>query len=291
MKVVLAIILIFSAGHPLAAQNVRWETLTNKNEFSIAMPEGTRGVTDNSGYYLGRPPGNHISKRVIVSRQISGTVLIMEFYEGDIKDVRDELIKRITEHRSSPYVQATNGELGSIAVSKFQRKQDKLFSQQQFALFKKRLYVIQAHSRTENDPIAGYYFRSMSLLADGKTIRPNIVPGGSVETVLEPPNIAEETETDADDTPIAGKPDRDVIYLYKPRPRFTSVAGGSSGEINLNVLFSASGKIKKIDFESGQRVFFDSAIAAAKGILFVPAEKDGKLVSVWKKVFYSFSFD
>lgn len=80
--------------------------------------------------------------------------------------------------------------------------------------------------------------------------------------------------------------------LSKPRPSYTESARQRNvqGTIVLLIGFDADGKIGPIlVLKSLDRDLDGSAIAAARGIKFVPPSRDGKPISVVKQVEYSFS--
>lgn len=63
-----------------------------------------------------------------------------------------------------------------------------------------------------------------------------------------------------------------------------------SGSVKLSGLFSSSGKITKVEVVSNPGGELTKlAIKAAEQIQFLPAEKDGKLISTYKFIEYSFS--
>ena len=298
IAIYISISMLFAGVLPLAAQpastiaseSVKWQTLNSKDEFSVAMPEGSKGFTEDNEYSVGQAR-HRVTKRIFAYRNINGTALISEMFEGDVRGVKDELVSRLSQGRL-PYELSKNQDFDGVSVGLYSRRQDRLFSVQQFILFKKRLYVIQAHATDENNSILHQYLRSLGIVAGGKSVMPNLSPGDDVKIAAKPPDIAVSPLTASDNAePLNGKHDRDVIFLHKPRPRYTSDARAAraTGAIQLRVLFSASGKIAKIEVESGPAVLRDSAILAAEQILFIPAEKDGKAVSIWRKVSYSFS--
>ncbi len=281
----------FAQEMPLPEKRlVEWQVFSNKNEFVIAMPEGVKGFTENNDFTLGRGPGNRVTKRILTSFSANGAVLITEVFEGDVRDVRNELIKRITGTQI-PYVLANQRDYGDISLSTYNKNGERLFSIQQFVLFKKRLYVVQAHAESERNIVVDGFLRSLRITSGDKAVTPNLPPGGDPQIAFRPPALIIDVVSVDDTAVYEGKPDRDVIFLYKPRPQYTSEArrARASGEVKLKVLFSASGNIIKSEVETGELALTESAKAAAEQILFIPAEKDGKRVSVWKKISYSFS--
>ena len=58
----------------------------------------------------------------------------------------------------------------------------------------------------------------------------------------------------------------------------------------MRLLFSSSGKVTKIEnISNSARELADAAVKAAEKIQFLPAEKNGKLVSTYKTIEYNFS--
>lgn len=89
--------------------------------------------------------------------------------------------------------------------------------------------------------------------------------------------------------PLGTKPLR---IWSKPRPLYPERAKEKciEGTVLLKVKFKADGSIGKISVKEGLPYgLSDSAVEAAKLMKFVPAEKDGKPVSVTKKIQYTFT--
>ncbi|HVF46632.1 MAG TPA: energy transducer TonB [Pyrinomonadaceae bacterium] len=294
MRLVLQILVLLLSVLPLLAQlppnsggTAKWRTFSSKNEFSIAMPDSAKGFTEENDFSMGRGPGaTRITKRVLVSALVSRTALLIEFFEGDVAGARDQLVERLGQ----AYKVVKTQDFDGTEVRLLERRQEKLYSVQQFVLFKKSLYVIQAHAPDDNDRVLGLFLRSLTLSIDGKILMPNLPPGDDRARAQQPPEIVLTAPATADDEPIKGKPDRDAIILYRPRPRYSPEArmGRAAGTVVLNVVLSATGRVGKIEVESGEMALRNPSIAAVENILFIPAEKDGKPVSVWKKISYSF---
>jgi TonB family protein len=83
-----------------------------------------------------------------------------------------------------------------------------------------------------------------------------------------------------------------VKVLSKPEPVYTEQArnAGISGTVILRAVFSATGTVEHIlVIRSLPGGLTESAIQAAKKIRFMPATKDGKLVSMFMELQYNFS--
>jgi TonB family protein len=87
-------------------------------------------------------------------------------------------------------------------------------------------------------------------------------------------------------------PDKHVIVTFKPEPAYTQEARarGIAGVVRLSVTLNADGSIGEIEVIRGlPSGLTENAIEAAKGIRFIPAQKDGKAISE-KKIFeYEFN--
>ena len=85
---------------------------------------------------------------------------------------------------------------------------------------------------------------------------------------------------------------RRVTILSKPEPSFTEEArkNNVTGEVVLRVIFSSSGQVTNIvPIKRLPDGLTEKAIAAARQIKFVPAEKDGRPVSVYGTIAYNFN--
>lgn len=254
-------------------QPLRWEAIDDGSEFSVAMPAGYESVIDG-GYFI--PPSIDIDKHLSVTRLVNRTFLMVELYTGDVKDLRKELISRITK-LDEPFTKVDEKTLETAEMQEFRQAKNGHTRIQRFYLTKKKLYIVQAVTSGENDPIAAGFLESVRI---GKQDGARKLPVG----------IREETSA-VDLTPISGDPDRELVIVAKPRPSYPSAAraAGASGDVVLRTLFSANGKIARIEPKSGSRELTKAASDAAMRIRFIPAEKDGRLVSVWKEITYTFS--
>ncbi len=286
--------LFIAASVSICGQSVKWERFTNKDEFAVAMPQGSKGFKDESTYTLGKPPAPTVKAQTCVYRFVNGTAIMVDIYEGDVKDIRDELVSRLTlEKATNPYVKVKGVETPAVSLSLYSRTQNGYSSVQQFILFKKRLYLVHGYAASVDDPILIGFFRSVTVTVVGKSFMPNLTQGED-PIVASIPHPFDEVVATVDPTQpaLSEKPDRDVTILYRPRPRFPTDSSGTRSDqiIKLKVTFLANAEIGKIDpVSSGDRAFQDSCIATAKKMIFIPAIKGGKPVTVTKQIEYSFS--
>lgn len=277
-----------TAGGDAQSKKTKWQGLSGKNdEFYFLMPENFQAAADGN-YFMVTANGRkaQIDSHRTLARYINGVVLIMEFYEGDANIIRESL----TAWQKGEIVKDET--LENFQFKSYVEKTPEFVKETQYFLVKNRLYVLQAVARSENNQIIGDFFDSVRLVNQKQAVAPNL-NGVASDSVSALPEIVESEPERLDDSQLLkDKPDRDVIILYKPRPKFSAEARRAkvSGSVKLRLLFSSSGKISKVEVVSSPaRELTDGAVKAAQQIQFLPAEKDGKLVSTFKVVDYSFS--
>jgi TonB family protein len=86
--------------------------------------------------------------------------------------------------------------------------------------------------------------------------------------------------------------DRRPFIAFKPEPSYTEDArqNALTGSVILKAIFTADGAVTNIKVASGLPYGLEeNAIEATKKIKFIPAMKDGKLVSTWMQLEYNFN--
>lgn len=265
---------------------IKWTAINGENnEFAVFLPEGYVTAGD-SNYRLGASggAGAQVDKHIVLARYINGAVLLMDYYEGGAKQIQKTLLER--EKLTIDKQEEING----FQMKSFSGKPENRFHKVQHFLIKNRLYVVKAISIAENEQIVKAFFESIRLVTQGKAVAPN-APAGATTTNL-PQLIERETERLDDSKTFSMKEvDRRPIILKSSRPRFTFEMrrGMSGGKLRLKVLFSSSGQVTKVEvLESPLKLLDEAAIQTVKETIFIPAEKDGKLVSVYQIIEHSF---
>ena len=285
----LALVVLLNAGYTAAQssaaakpQMVKWEAVAgNNNEFLIYMPQGYSTASDG-GYITGKPgQGGRVERKITAYRYINGVVLMMEYYEGDAKVIEKSLQ---AVERSAGDRRQVNG----FDVSQFDSDLNGYAAKKQYFRLKNRLYVVSTVSRSSTDPIVDGFLKSVHLANGKEIVQPN-VPAGTASMTLK--GIPERAAVAAGDAAIDGKlADRKVIVIHTPRPKYPSRDVGQVGKVKLKVLYSVTGKVADVEvIESPSKSISKAAVEAAKQTVFVPAEKDGQLVSVHDVLEYSFT--
>lgn len=86
--------------------------------------------------------------------------------------------------------------------------------------------------------------------------------------------------------------DRRPFVAFRPEPSYTEDArqNAIAGSVILKAIFAADGTVNNIKVAAGLPYGLEeNAIEAAKKIRFIPAMKDGKLVSTWMQLEYNFN--
>lgn len=251
------------------------------------MPEGYL-TTGDENYYLGSPSSSSlVEKQLKAARYINGVVLMMEYYEGNAQSIQKALQER--EKLQPEKVEEING----FTVTRYATKFDKFYRKTQHFQFKDRVYVVKGVAKAENDMLLNAYFESVRLINGNDVVAPN-APQGAKATSL-PKLFEQETPRLDDSMTVSSKElDREPIILKAQRPRFSfeSRQGLGAIRVKLKVLYSSSGKVTDVEvLEITSKRVEREAVETAKNTVFIPAEKDGKLVSVYKIIEYSYGVE
>lgn len=302
---VLTIILIF-CSQPLLAQDAnkatsdsqaaQWVRLQSDNgDFSIEIPRNYEFFSEKDGFVLGTRGGGELEFKEVK--------LLTAYHEKTLLSIESYHLENPKKGLNS-IIEYTQGNEENISRDGLRGKQivspgDKAYSIVQFFATKTNLYVISAVSREENSPAIRRFLASANfkpaLPADNvKTIKFSELRnspfaltdetksgGNSQNQNAAPGNIK---PPDSDSSPL--------IIASQTRPGYTTSARmkGVTGILRLRVTFSESGRVSKLGIVSFlPEGLTRQAVFAALRIKFLPAEKNGKPISVTKVVEYRFS--
>lgn len=279
---------LVSAQNDSQTNFLKWEKLSDENnEFMVFIPQGYL-TTAQDEYYLGKPSEAALVKKLLkVARLINGVFLMLEYYQGNSKDIYETLKER--EKSVLEKEEAING----YQIRRFSTKTDKLNQKTHYYFKGKSLYVLKSYAKTEDDKIVKSFFDSVRLVNQNNIVAPNAPKDAKNTSLL---RIIEQEMPRLDDSAVIDSKDADrpLIILQYPRPRFSTETRRGIGNIRikLKVLFSSSGKVSKVEVvQITSKLLEREAIETAKNIIFIPAEKDGKLVSVYQNIEYSFGIE
>ncbi|KXK00955.1 MAG: Gram-negative bacterial tonB protein [Acidobacteria bacterium OLB17] len=277
----LAILLALSLGvlaadvRAQAANAGKWAGITGeKGEFLVYIPAGYLVGASTNFYIQAKQKRFEIQEHVIVARLFNGALLRYEMYQGNVEGLEDHLAQgtELTNVRNVGDFKAS-----SAGVSKNGRTYHTEYYNNG-----KRLYVLSSEGRDEKNLAAKAFFASARLHVSSGWIDPNS-PTSTAKITL--PRLTEILpEKLGDDHIVAlGEVDRPPLILFRPRMDWSADQrhGVDAGQIKVRVVLSSNGTVSKVDIEKNNFFYMQQqALDAARKIVFIPAEKDGKLVSV-----------
>ena len=150
---------------------------------------------------------------------------------------------------------------------------------------RKRFYRLQAFGATASDPRIQYFFSSL-LLGKKEGIEVSDGPGEPAAPVTGPVKVPGQYV-------LTGKqPERKTLILMRPEPTYTQQARqhNITGTVVLKAVFSSNGGVTNIKVMSElPDGLTERAVEAAQKIKFIPAERDGRFVSMWMQLEYNFN--
>lgn len=267
-----------SNASKISQNDVVWQRINTKDEeFSVYIPGKLRVFTTGgfSWSYVIPRPIPIISERV-VSTYHNRAVFIIKMFETPSPS---ELIYRYftisADYKNKPSEITFNGYKGKLYIE----KGDTFYRQVQCFSIKQRVYVLEVAARDENNPEALQFMSSLKL---GRKKDSPIAPTPITE------NNATAKPSDIDRSRVyEGKEvNHRAIILYLPFPERTF---GAKGTVKLRVVLTHSGDVADILVIKGlNQQVNDRVVELAKSIIFLPAERNGHIVSQYHDVEFSF---
>ena len=152
----------------------------------------------------------------------------------------------------------------------------------QFFVNDKRLYEIRAYGAPIDDQRIATFFQYFSFKKQAGAIQ--VSEGVQAET----------SDTTLEKIISSKQADTKVIFISKPEPNYTGKARNENivGTIVLKCVFAADGTVTHIQVVQGlPHGLTEQAIAAARRIKFIPATRDGRNVSMWMQLEYTFDLN
>lgn len=149
------------------------------------------------------------------------------------------------------------------------------------------IYRFEVFGAPTDDTRVQQYFSSVVLGKSASGIE--VIDGLGIPYEPESKNETDESRA----KPFVGREvARKIVLVTRPQPTYTDEARKNAieGLVVLKVVFYSDGSIGNIQTVSGLPYgLTERAIEAAKKMKFVPAEKDGKFVSMWMQLEYDFN--
>ena len=276
-------LLLLIAGAVVAQESqTTWQRYTVKGEeFSINLP--TLPAMTTSHQVPERPQMREIWERRLGAYANGVVYTIYSLNDGNPKKALKNGVEGI-----SSYVRWELNTAQNVTCDGFTGRQyvstHELGGTIQLFATDTHYYRFQAVGAPVDDPRVQQFFSSLSLGKNSDGIEVTDGPGSQP---------ADETNNQEGSAVYPGKTvDRKVIIVMKIEPTYTEEARNNkiTGTVVLRAVFSSKGSVTNIQTISALPFgMTEQAIDALKKTRFIPAVKDGKLVSMWMQLEYNFS--
>lgn len=296
------------------SQSIQWQMMSGKDsEFFFVMPEGSSIYTDKN-YYLDSNTISEISSEKSLVRTINNTVLLITLYEGNGKGIKNKLIDNLKKPRESDldpkiirFVFPSKGDQQSLKIQESEINgfgfadisQDFPGVSAKIQIFwnKNHVYFLQSLSHIENNPIVKNYFESIKLVNKNKVASPNLnnkTEDFASAKLLLPKPITEATKSSGEIVD-SNKLEQTIVVGYVPPIPWLAESDRKFGRkynpVRMKILFLADGTIGDVKFITKlTKTFEDRVLKTVKGTKFLPAKANGKAVSSYAEMVYTYYF-
>lgn len=286
------------AYEPINLQTSAWDRYAVKDEeFSVVLPEVPAMATQS--YNIRRT--DSVRRQIILGAYAGGVVYAIFCYENPKQAEPLAYFVEDFSDSHAPGKLSFERDLQVPAVGKqYGLTRNEVRGAVRFYMTKDRAYVVEAMGAAEGEPGVDRFFSSFQIDANPRGIR--MIEGPGVRIAEEQSQVPIGIGTGiSGNAKTPGGPSavhrttevtRKAIMVIKPWPPYTEEARKKQvmGTVVLKVVLSSSGRVTKIravsDLPNG---LTDNAIAAAEKIRFIPATKDGRFVSMYAQLEYTFT--
>lgn len=291
----LSLILLFSAFpfSPSSAESqpslTNWLTLSPPGEeFSVqlpVLPDTQLRVSDkNPTVKIGDV---RIKNERVYAAYAEGVVYLIESYESDRpENVLQELMSRYNRGFSGSAERELSG--AGFRGKQFISKSENFYQSAHFLATKSRTYVFTVAARSGSRTSIFIFISSIKI--NNTAITPALPGTNEAQEkakaeIPAPPSGEEQIHASKD---LSHK----ATIVYRPTPQYTEEARQQNvtGEVMLRAVLVSDGRVTNITpIKRLPDGLTESAVTAIKAIKFLPAEKDGRVVSQYITVVYNFN--
>lgn len=293
---------------------VKWQMLSGKDsEFFFVMPEGSSIYTDKN-YYLDSTTISEISSEKSLVRTINNTVLLVTLFEGNGKGIKNKLISNLRKpiendsdsrvikfvvpsKENQQFLKVEESEINGFGIADISQDVPGFSAKIQIFWNKNRVYYVQSLSHLENDPIVKNYFESIKLVNKDKVVSPNLnnkTEAFAAAKLLLPKPITETAKPSGEIVDLDKINQSVVIGYVPPLPPLADSDrkfGRKYNPVRMKILFLADGTIGEVKFITKlTKAFEDKVLKTVKGTKFLPAKANGKAVSFYGEMTYTYYF-
>jgi TonB family protein len=282
-------------------QGSNWERYVVKDEeFSVLLPERPAMAV---WPYSPRPLV--VRKERTLGAYADGVVYVIYCYEnpGRDRDLTYFLEKFKTHHGNGEISFERDLQMPGVEGKQYRLRKGDVPGAARLYLTKNSVYVVEALGAAEDDPNVNRFFASFKLERNpsGNKVSegPGVQAADEEQQSLPPAEMGSGVSGSSAKKPNSAaaifrgsEVTRRPVVVMRPKPHYTEEARKHrlSGTVVLKAIFSASGRVTNVRVVSAlEHGLTDQAIAAAKQIRFIPAMKDGRFVSMYSQVEYTFT--
>lgn len=279
------------------ANAAEWRQYSSAGEeFAFLLPEqpAVTSVSRPESYPRNLKPG-----RMYAAYADGAVYVVLSFENRRSKDSLDTFIKEFPEYPAYHDGMAFERDVSLLGFSgkQYHLKHNDFEGVVQFYSTKNRVYIFEVVSLDINKPATNQFLTSVSLHEQEKSKNP-VAAAKAVEAAVAPmpsqantPSVVP-TSQGADQAPVLkqGEVTRKPIIVTRPEAGYTEIARQQnvSGTVRIRCVLSSTGMVNNIKPVTALPYgLTEKAIAAAHNLKFIPAMKDGKLVSTYLVIEYS----
>jgi len=270
----LAIFILFACMTPAAAQGQAWgRYMFPGDEFSVELP-GEPSVFRTLRYINS---DDSESMRVFGLYSSGAVYIVAAFDKPRGSESFDDFVSYVHSRHAFENLSKRDAALGGFKGSEYSEG-----GRLKYRVFRspRRAYLVWADG--EQAPSARFLNSLMlSPKPEGAEIKGTTPARPTVTLVPENDGPFKHSEVT-----------RKAVIAYKPQPGFTEEArkNNVSGVVRLRAVLSSSGRMTNVTVIKGlPDGLTEKAIAAARAIIFLPAQKDGREVSQYVVLEYNFN--
>jgi Gram-negative bacterial TonB protein C-terminal len=262
-------LLLPAASRNKAASDIAWQEIAPEGEeFFVTMPAPPQLSRGTLYFDLNR---DVLVKFAVYALVHDDTLFVIQSYE---LPKPKELLNDLLWNRKKFIKIGTDLESNGYKGKSFIQKGDSLFHSGRYFIAQRHVYIVDCARRDSPDPNVERFLNSFAIRSAGQRALPLRLSQISPDQLYSGKEVT-----------------RKVVVLSKLEPNFTPEARAAhiTGNVTLRANFSSSGLITDVVVLAGlPGGITEQAIEAAKNIVFLPAEKDGKPVSQNLEIRYSF---
>ena len=258
-----------------------WKIFTTPaKEFSASMPD--KNMIFRRGEYT--TGGTVVSETIEIGAFYRGCAMVVRIFSTDNPQA---ILSEETRKLSYRDAKRNSVKVRGIKAQSFINQSGDSYFEALGLISKNRLYLIQAGARKEDNAYLKHFLASINLKGMAGSTQPSDISSFSTKP---PDSLSPATTSENQPEPATPSLRPVIIYaakaVYNDRARLNRV----QGTILVSVVFTTDGEVTNVKIIRGLPDGLDEqAISAVQRIRFLPAEKNGKPVSVRMSMEFSFA--